>query len=500
MTKTKKTVEKKRGDTIKLVVKSNKLVEAKYMFNIWETRFFLTLVTMIDKEDADDKVYRVWYRDIKNNFNINSNKSYHFLRKAAKSIHKKDVEIGWMDGDVNRGRAYRLFKFVDYLKEEQKQGVNVKKHEYVDVKIDEEMLPFLLHVKKQFDQVLPISGEEKTKVIPFTSYDLRNIEKLKTYGIRMYELLKQFEFKGFRTIRVDDLKDKFLITDEYPRFSSFNQSVIMPSIKAINKYTDINIPINRIVKTKKGRRVDALRFVIESKTEKELSKIRGEYTSNDEKKSKPKKVIEKKENPLEKVNELFSEFEATIVQSFGVTPSVFLKMLSTNKYNKKAIEQAINVTRRAKYNQEITKNVAGYFIKALKEGFTDAKEEAKKAEERKKQNIQTIKILEQDILELEASRAKKVNNRIRELINKDSTIAETAITAIKNNPMLGSLIKTKERKLNRALDVEDYRKDEGLRKLVINNIVLLKQDEFNDIFAKYNPQIEALQENINLLK
>jgi len=92
-----KKLQKKRGDTIKLIVKSNELVDARYMFDAWETRFFHALVAMINKNDDDDKTYRIWFKDVKKLFNLKSNQSYSLLREAARSLNRKPVYIGWMN-------------------------------------------------------------------------------------------------------------------------------------------------------------------------------------------------------------------------------------------------------------------------------------------------------------------------------------------------------------------------------------------------------------------
>ena len=125
----------------------------------------------------------------------------------------------------------------------------------------------------------------------------------------------------------------FEITNEYPRFSNFYQKVIKESILAINKHTDLYIPFEHIEKIKKGRRVNSLRFKIESKTKQEVALMMGD--SLEQGLLFPKK--EKKEIELDEVtleDQLFAEFEEVVVRSFGVTPSVFLKMLNTKKYNK----------------------------------------------------------------------------------------------------------------------------------------------------------------------
>lgn len=466
-----KKLQKKRGDTIKLIVKSNELVDAKYMFDAWETRFFHALVAMINKNDEDDKTYRIWFKDVKKLFNLKSNQSYSLLREAARSLNRKPVYIGWMNDQFRRGREYNLFEFVDYLEAGQK-GNGVERQEYVDIKIHNQMKPFLLYVKKNFDP----------KLTRYTSYDLRNIEKLQPYSMRIYELFKQHEYKGFRELNIKDLKDRFLITNEYPRFSTFYQRVVAPSIKAINKFTDITVPIEQIRKVKEGRRVVALYCPIESKEKREVAFLRSELTPT------LFDGVEDIEEVIEatQADNQFSQFEDVVVKSFGVTPSVFLKMLNAGKYSNKDIEQAIAVTRRAKFNQEIKKSTSGFFLKALKDGYTDEKIEAKKSKAAKKS-------LKQKINALHDEQSVKINDRIREVTNNNEGVTLKAIEAIGSDPLMAAVIRSKEKSLGRDLTTEDYRQDQQLRGMVINNIILQQKEQFQDILAFYKKAISALK-------
>lgn len=490
MAKKRKQPQKKR-DAIKLIVKSNELVEARYMFDAWENRFFHTLVSMVSKVDEDDKTYRIWFKDIKKLFNIKSNQSYDFLREAARSLNRKTVYIGWMNDEFKRGREYNLFEFVDYLEKGQK-GKRIEGQEYVDVKIHPKMLPFLLHVKKNFDP----------KITRYTSYDLRNIEKLQPYGTRIYELFKQDEYKGYRELNIEELKARFLITSEYPRFSTFYQRVIKPSIAAINTHTDITIPIDKIRKIKEGRSVAALYFVIESKSPEAIAKMRGEVPELllfEKGEVNNFEVIEEAEivEDVTDTDRLYNEFEDTVVKSFGVTPSVFLRLLNTGTYKKEAVEQAIRVTRRAKFNQEIKKSVSGFFLKALKEGYTDIKEESRK---KAGQQEELLKEAQNDLKQLKIKFSGAVNKRIKEITTENEEITEAAIAKIKTDPKSEMFIIAKETSIGRDLDVEDFRKDEQLRAMVISNIIEMQSQSFEDINTRFRGKIKEQEKRIIALR
>lgn len=478
---------KGRGATIKLVVKSNELVEARYMFDVWETRFFHSLIASIHKDDDEEKIYRLWFKDIKKTFKLRSNQSYEFLREAAISMAGKSVYIGWQNDKFRRGRMHRIIRFVDYLEKGQK-GAGIEKQEYVDVSIDKDIKPYLLDIKKNFNP----------EISRYTSYDLRNIIKLKPYATRLYELFKQMEYKGFRTIIIEDLKDMFEITNEYPRFSNFYQKVILKSIKDINANTDLTVPLENIEKIKKGRKVHALRFRILSKSETEVSILRGEAPQMslfEEMESETLEAVEVSETDI-----LFEEFKEIVVQSFGVTASAFKKRLKTGKYTQADIEQAIAVTRRAKYKQEIKKTVSGFFISALEQGYTDAEIESQKAKQRQAESKKQAAQLNAELLLLQDELASNINDRIRMVTANDESITQRAIDALTQKSLTKALIQAKEGKLGRTLTTEDYRQDDRLRTFVINQIVEQEQHHFKDIIDHYQPKIEMLKMQIKSLK
>jgi len=50
--------------------------------------------------------------------------------------------------------------------------------------------------------------------------------------------------------------------------------------------------------------------------------------------------------------------------------------------------------------------------------------------------------------------------------------------------------------MGRSLTLEDYRQDERLRSMVINNIIQMQQEQFADIMKAYNPKIEVLEQEL----
>lgn len=476
----------KRKNIVKLIVQDNRLIEADYSFDIWETRFFYTLVSMIDKNDDDDKVYRMWFSDIKKLFRLENNKqSYKFLRDAAESILSKSVKIKFDDekGTPLQER-FTLFTTVRSIREGSEHLV-ADKNLYIDIKILKEVRPFFLDIKKRFDP----------KVHRYTSYDIRNIISLKPYGTRIYELLKQYQKIGERVLTVTKLKEMFNITDEYKRFFDFYKYVIGKSIKDINKHTDLYIPPEKIEKIKKGRNVYAIRFFIEAKPQEEIDILRGTVAisqpifENDDLPLKEEnldamEILEPIEEEEDVADKLYSQFEDVVIKKFGVTPVKFVKMLSTGKYDEQAIQQAINVTNRAKYNQEIKKSIAGFFLSALKEGYTDVKEEAKKRKEE----------LQQELDRVEAEYSEKVLEKIKEITTKNPLITEEAVKILRSqDTRVKKIIAGQEEQLGRRMEIEDFRQSSKLRSLVVQTIIKTNPTIFSNIQAVYSPKIKELR-------
>ncbi len=440
--------KRKTNKGIVLIKKANDLIESRYKFDVWETRFFLTVLSQIRKEDEEFQEYRIWYKDVIKTFGLKSGDSYALLRGAAKSLMGKSFFVSYEENGVERERQYHILREVDYMKAGQEEkGRVAENNEYIDVVVEKKMKPFLLQLQKNF-----------------TAYDLKNVVKLGVYPVRVYELLKQYQTFGKRTFKVIEMKRMFELNEQYKLFGDFFRWVITPSVKQINKYTDLFI--TNIEKIKEGRRVVALRFHFHAKSE-GLPKVLEEESLSGQLKL-PIEEIGEALDETEK-DRLFNQYRPIVVEKFGVTPSVFLKLLEGRSAAE--IEQAVNVTNRAKFNQEIKSSVAGFFVKALKEGYTDQKEEARKKAAKEK---------------LEQERSAKINERIKEVTTEDPGITDRAVKALNRNAALKVFVERRAKSLGRPLQIEDYRQDRTLRDLMKGMIIELAKERFADIEADFD--------------
>ena len=161
--------EKKRS-VVRLVRKSNDLVEAKYKFDIWETRVFTKMLTLIRPDDEDFKDYRIYLHEVIDDYDLKKNKeAYEWLKRGARKLMTKIIK-------VVRETDEGLMEFQTPIAVGVENPLNTTKGRedemaFVDISFHPKMRPFLIALKSKF-----------------TTYDVRNILKLPSaYSIRIYE-------------------------------------------------------------------------------------------------------------------------------------------------------------------------------------------------------------------------------------------------------------------------------------------------------------------------
>jgi plasmid replication initiation protein len=472
---------RRKSGGIVVIKKANQLIESRYRFDIWETRFFLSILSQIRRDDDDFQVYRVWYKDVIRAFNLKSNQSYSLLREAAKSIMSKSFFVSYEKDGTAREVQYHILRKIDYMKDGQ-EGQNRESQEYIDVTIEQEMKPFFLQLQRNF-----------------TAYDLRNVVKLGAYPIRVYELLKQYESIGERTLDIEEIKRMFEITKEYPRFPDFFRWVVSPAIKEINSHTDLMI--SDCIKVKEGKRVVSLRFVFRRKPDEDVPHSRSKIVQKplelpfDHKQLVP---VPEVADILPKANKdlLFNKYQQEVVQQLGVTATSFLEML--DGCTEEQVSQAIRVTRRAKTNNQIKTSVPGFFINALRNGYTDPKEEAMRRQVQEAEKGRAVEAIRQELDVLREAAADQINEQIKALTASQPDVTLDAIASLKGNPYAKVIVEKKEKSARKELELEDYRRDKMLRDLVRQAIVDQHPDLFAGILANYEPKIKELESKIRM--
>jgi Initiator Replication protein len=311
-----------KNQSVKLVRKSNNLVEGKYRFDIWEMRVFTKMLTMILPNDEDFKEYRIYLKEVIDDFNLAADKqSYKLLKDGAIKLMKKEIKI---IRDTDEGEK----EFLTHIAVGLDSFTSKTQGSYVDISFHPKMKPFLLQLQTQF-----------------LMYDVRNILQLQSsYSVRIYELLKQYEKIGKRTFSIDDLKETLAVVDKYPLYANFKQRIIMKAQEDLMAFTDIRFTFEEV---KKGRSIHSIIFTIKSN----------------------KSIVEERKllNPI--ITKIFDE-NANIVEIYNLIkefPGANQNTINDwfNKYNQDYIVERINILLKQLAKGKEIKNPMGYLQKLM---------------------------------------------------------------------------------------------------------------------------------------
>ena len=412
---------KKQVQVVKLVRKSNQLVEGRYKFDIWETRVFTKMLTLIKRDDDDFKNYRIFIKDVIDEFGLEKdNRAYERIKRAGIKLNDRSVRIY---RDTDEGKMQFDTKIVASVE----SFVNNSDGKYIDVSFHPRMKPYLLALKSKF-----------------TVYDSRNILALpSTYTIRIYELLKQYENIGNRKIDLEDLKEMIgaveetfdgetrFIKDHYPLYGNFRQKILLKAQNDLRKHTDISFEFEPI---KRGRKIVALQFYIHK-------------NSPIGKKRKPKSIPVLIQNPEPAPQStIINEPEITVfAELFPLVKSwigekAFQKLL--DNYPENQVRRSVTYTLNRINNGDKIKNIAGHIVSMSKQtGLFDPVEKEKKVQKKKK-----------DVAQEEARRKEDLQKELKslrqELYNQETTTIEDFLS--KNKEARDTaLVKTRGKKTSR---------------------------------------------------
>ncbi|MBF0275824.1 MAG: replication initiation protein [Nitrospinae bacterium] len=220
-----------------LITKSNEIIEARYKMSLNEQRLVLTSISQIEPENKEFGIYIIKVKDYIDLFNVSNKDIYGEIEGIVKKLRKRKISF-MEDGSLVDANWVSAAK---YSPEENQ----------ITIEFPQLLKPYLLQLKEHF-----------------TTYKMKNIIYLKSnYVIRIYEILKQYEKIGKRIITLKDLRNILGVEeDEYKLFGHFNERILKFAQKQICERTDICFKYNTI---KKGRKVDAIEFIIFAKKNKD---------------------------------------------------------------------------------------------------------------------------------------------------------------------------------------------------------------------------------------
>lgn len=221
------------------VVKANELIQkSRFNLSLQQQKIVLYLISQIDYGDEDFDLYEFSIPEFCQICGVDytSGKNYKDLKAAIKDIADKSIWIR-IDEDTET-----LLRWIEKPYINPKSGM-------IKVRLDRDMKPFLLQLKKNFTQY------ELIYTLHFRS----------KYTIRLYELIKSIHFHELEDYKkqynLDELR-RLLGAEKYKTYQHFKDRVLVPAIGEINEYSDKNVSY---IPKKQGKKVIGIEFTITSK-------------------------------------------------------------------------------------------------------------------------------------------------------------------------------------------------------------------------------------------
>ena len=471
-----KAVKKRHDSTVTLVRKANELVEARYKFDIWETRVFAKMLTMIRPDDKDFQLYHIHVGDLLKDFDLpEAGYNYDAVKQATKKMLSRVIEI---QKETPEGLMWYAMPLVIGAK----GFVEPKGENFISVQFHQELKPYLLELKERYLQ-----------------YDIRNLWGLTSvYSVRMYELLKQYEKIGKRQFSLEDLKAKLAIQpNEYEKYSHFKEKVILKSQGDLANCTDI---IFDFEEQKEGRIVAGVKFYIHSnpnkRIKKELPPPQYETPKNAEK-------------TILVVSDGFSELYEQ-VKNWGVAESTLKQLIAEKGIEK--VQQGLAVTAENLKENKVKTNVAGFFVKAVEKGWKTASQTKQEQTEQLQQERQQERLAEQAknkaelaqlsivLKQTQEARQSATNEIVKTLTQADAFLAGEAVDKIQSSKLVRLSLEQHSGLVLSDLSMGDWRSNKVLRDAVIKQIELMYPQNFKGVYAPFDGQIRQLKSRIEELQ
>ena len=298
----------------KLIVQSNRLIEARYSLSLAEQRLLLMMLSMIGRDDRDFQDYTIHVRDFGALCGLKRKDLYEKMQEITEQLLRRVLHIDESDGPLQ-------IHWLSSAKYVQKEG-------QVRLAFDPRLKPYLLMLKEQF-----------------TRFSLLTVARFRSvYSIRIYALLKQYERLKVREFELDDLRKKLDIQDgEYTLYANFKMRVLKKALDEININSDLAVTLEE---EKKNRRVVRLRFRIQ---------VREDH---------PQRV------PLEDVEASAATDDAELLQLLveqGIAPQAAQKLIS--EFDLARIQRNLALFEADREAARVLHNQGGYLASAIREDF-----------------------------------------------------------------------------------------------------------------------------------
>lgn len=200
------------------VRKSNNLIEARFKLTVTEFRILLYCAAKIEPLTPEvSRSFKVYAKDYAEMFGISEKNAYKQIREGLDATWDREF-YEWLPAGEGKEPGWRRKRFVISQEYHPAQG-------YGSLEVHPDFLAHLIDLHQKY-----------------TDYALQRVSSLTSFNaLRMYELLAQYAPIGRRKMSVQWFQELLFLEDSYQRWTDLKKHVIVPSLEAINRETDIEI-------------------------------------------------------------------------------------------------------------------------------------------------------------------------------------------------------------------------------------------------------------------
>lgn len=226
------------------VVEANAFIKASGTLSSNAQKLLYTAISMIAIDDESFQTYTFEVKALKEFFRIKRNDFHKECENLADELMCKYFTI---KNEDDKWEKYHILSNIKYDKGK------------LQLKLDDALKPFLLHLKKEFTSV-PV----QLLVLMKSYYSMRIYLYLRMYYNQQLYYSKNKNKEVQIIVPLAELENLFFDDKKakYARFSNFNQRILKPSIEEINKMMDFIIDVEYI---KEGKNIVQLQFNIRLK-------------------------------------------------------------------------------------------------------------------------------------------------------------------------------------------------------------------------------------------
>jgi plasmid replication initiation protein len=246
---------KKNLRPIRLIQKSNDLIEARHSLTTWEMRIFLKIVFLVNEEAHKGATnFVIPIRDLIKDFKLeNSRQSYQLFRDARKSLANRSIQLYQENVQTGSWEMVNKSLFMETahsVKMGEDGTITDDDDGYIRLQLHENIKPFLLNINGSLDR-------------NYTLFDRNYAIELPIKMFRFYLLLKRFADTGYREMTVEELRDVFDLQDKYKSFGNIKQRIIDKAQTELAEKTDLRFEYQEVKKAG-SKTVVAVKFRIYS--------------------------------------------------------------------------------------------------------------------------------------------------------------------------------------------------------------------------------------------